>query len=631
MCGIAGVLDFRGPADAALIARMCAAMEHRGPDARGIHADDPIAVGMQRLAIIDVAGGDQPIFNEDRSVAVVLNGEIYNYLELREGLRARGHRFTTESDTEVLVHLYEEHGEGLVRQLRGMFAFALWDRRRRKLVLGRDRVGKKPLFWSALGGRLRFGSELHALLQDPSLPRELDPRAIDAYLGLGYVPDPLCILDGVQKLPPASILVAEEHGHRIERYWRLDYASKLDRIDEHEAAERVLELIDEATRIRLMSEVPLGAFLSGGVDSSAVVAAMAAHTSEPVKTFSIGFGEEDYDETRFARLVAERFSTDHHEFQVEPEALSIMPRLARHYGEPFADPSAIPSFYLAELTSRHVTVALNGDGGDESFAGYTRYGRGNVLLRLRRLGKLASPLARLPASPADRSPLGRLRRHASSLARPPWEAYGMGIMIFEREQRARLLTPAFADQLGGFEAEAVLEAPWRASSAGELPDRMLDVDIQTYLAGDLLPKMDIATMAHSLEARSPFLDHVLMEFAASLPGRLKLRGTDGKRILKRALRGTLPSEILDRPKMGFGVPLEHWFRHELRALPADRLLDPAALGRGYLERDEIERLLLEHQGGGADHSYRIWALLQLDSWHREVAEAPVEQVGPAAG
>jgi asparagine synthase (glutamine-hydrolysing) len=630
MCGIAGVLDFGGQADPELLARMCRAIEHRGPDARGVHVDGPAGLGIQRLAIIDVAGGDQPIFNEDRSVAVVLNGEIYNYLELREDLIARGHRFATSSDTEVLVHLYEEHGDAMVGRLRGMFAFAIWDRRGRRLFLARDRVGKKPLFWTEHGGVLRFASELSSLLQDPRIPRELDPRAVEAYLGLGYVPDPMCVLRGVHKLPPASTLAADDRGQRVERYWSLDYSNKLD-IDEHEAAERLRDLIDEATRIRLMSEVPLGAFLSGGIDSSAIVAAMARHTSEPVKTFSIGFGQASYDETRFARAVAEQFSTDHREFRVEPEALSIMPRLARHYGEPFADPSAIPSFYLAELTSRHVTVALNGDGGDESFAGYTRYGRGNLLLRLRGLRPLAAPLTRLPEGPAQRSARTRIRRHASAIAKPPWEAYGMGIMIFEREQRARLLSPAFAAELGEFEAESVLAAPWRTSSARELPDRMLDLDVQTYLAGDLLPKMDIATMAYSLEARSPFLDHVLMEFAAALPARMKLRGTRGKRILKQALRGTLPDEILDRPKMGFGVPLDHWFRHELRDLPAERLLDPAALERGYLRREEIERLIAEHHDGRADHSFRLWSLLQLDSWHREVADAPVEQLDPAAG
>jgi asparagine synthase (glutamine-hydrolysing) len=633
MCGIAGLVDFHAPVDEELLARMCQVMEHRGPDSRGVHVEDDVGLGIQRLAIIDIEGGDQPIFNEQGSVAVVMNGELYNHLELRRELERRGHRFRSHADTEVLVHLYEEHGDALVDRLRGMFAFAIWDRSRRRLLLGRDRVGKKPLFWTHRDGRFAFASELRALLQDPDLPREADPRALDAYLAFQYVPHPLAAIKGVNKLPPASLLSLDAGGQAIRRYWRLGGSPKLTGIELPELEQRVREQIREATRLRLMSEVPLGAFLSGGIDSSAVVAAMAEQSSTPVRTFSIGFGDPDFDETRYARAVASRFGTQHEEFRVEPDAISIMPTLARHYGEPFADPSAIPSFYLAELTSRHVTVALNGDGGDESFAGYGRYRRG---LQVGRLDWLPRPLQR--AAPLIGGRLGhgsaegsfryRARRLTEALAMAPWERYTMSLTAFDRERRARLRTPQFTADLDGGDSEQLVADAWAASQGGPV-DRMLEVDIETYLPGDLLPKMDIATMAYSVEARSPFLDHELMEFAASLPEELKLDGSGGKRLLKGALRGWIPDEVLDRPKMGFGVPLARWFREELSEMPGERLLDPSALARGYLRREEVERLIAEHRGGRIDHSLRLWTLLQLDSWHREVLDAPI--LHPDAG
>ena len=390
MCGIAGTISFDGPVDSGLLHRMCAVMEHRGPDSRGVFVDNGAGLGVQRLAIIDVVGGAQPIFNEDGSLAVVLNGEIYNFEELREQLIRSGHRFSSHSDTEVIVHLYEEYGAEMVRHLHGMFAFAIWDRRRRRLFCARDRVGKKPLFWARRGNRFWFASELRALLQDPELDLEINPEAVAAYLTYHYIPHPLSIFKGIHKLPPACTLTVSEDDHRVDRYWSLDYSRKLTQVPIGELEERLWAGIREATRIRLMSEVPLGAFLSGGVDSSAVVAAMAQQMVEPVKTFSIGFPDDTFDELPYARLIAREFGTDHREFVVEPDALEIMPKLARHYGEPFGDASAIPSFYLAELTSREVTVALNGDGGDESFAGYDeRYTEG---IRAPRLNWLPRPL-----------------------------------------------------------------------------------------------------------------------------------------------------------------------------------------------------------------------------------------------
>jgi asparagine synthase (glutamine-hydrolysing) len=617
-------VDYGAAVDAQLVTEMCERIVHRGPDARGVHVAADVALGSQRLAIIDVAGGDQPLFSEDGQVAVVMNGEIYNFQELRERLRERGHTFSSGSDAEVLVHLYEEHGDDLVQHLRGMFAFALWDARRRRLLLARDRVGKKPLFYAARGGRIVFASELAALLADPSLDTTLDPRAIDAYLALQYIPHPLSIFQSVRKVPPASVLAFDTGGVRVQRYWRLAFEPKLDGIDEGAAAELLREQLADATRVRLMSEVPLGAFLSGGVDSSAVVAFMAEQMSEPVKTFSITFGEADFDEVRFARMAAERYGTDHHEFRVEPHALSILPRLARHYGEPYADPSAIPSFHLAELTSAHVTVALNGDGGDEAFGGYDRYrwmARTEALRRAPR--PLRAALARLSgmigSGPAERDPRTRMALLGRSLTADPPHVYGHTLLAFEADRRRALLGPELRRQLDGWGAESILEDAWAASGATGV-DRLLAVDIESYLPGDLLVKMDIATMAHSVEARSPFLDHHLLEFAARLPAELKLRGRSSKRVLKAAMRGIVPDEILDRPKMGFGVPLNHWFRGELQALPRELLLDPGARCREYLDGAQIERLLDEHTSRRYDHALRIWALVQLETWHHEVLD-----------
>lgn len=627
MCGIAGKIDFGGSVERGLLHRMCAAMEHRGPDSRGVFVENGVGLGVQRLAIIDVAGGTQPIFNEDRTVAVVLNGEIYNFEQLRERLARRGHRFSSRSDTEVLVHLYEDEGDEMVRHLRGMFAFAIWDARRRRLFCARDRVGKKPLFWARQGNRVWFASEIRGILQDPELNRAIDLSALAAYFAYQYVPHPLSAFEAIRKLPPACTLTVTEDGARIDRYWSLDYSNKVTDVQVEELEERLWAHIQDATKVRLMSEVPLGAFLSGGIDSSAVVAAMAEQMSGPVKTFSIGFPDASFDELAYARIVARHFGTDHHEFRVEPNALELMPKLARHYGEPFADPSAIPSFCLAELTSRHVTVALNGDGGDESFAGYERYLSGDMAPHLnwlpRPLRRLAPLFARLLGEGRQHSSLRtKINRGALVLAMSPPERYGASVSAFDEVRRRRLFTLEFAAHVDSPRIEEFLTVPWIRSTASNRVDHMMATDVETYLPGALLTKMDIATMAYSVEARSPFLDHHLMEFAASLPPEHKLVGASGKRLLKSTLRRVLPDEILRRPKMGFGVPLARWFRHELRELPTEILLDRRSLDRGYFRRDEIECLIREHRGHAADHSLRLWVLLQLEMWHREVVEAP---------
>jgi asparagine synthase (glutamine-hydrolysing) len=628
MCGIVGKVDFSGRVDGAVIERMCTAIEHRGPDSRGIWCSDGVALGMQRLAIIDVDGGEQPIFNEDGSVAVVMNGEIYNFQELRSALIQRGHIFSTRCDTEVLVHMYEEYGEQLVDRLRGMFAFAIWDSRRRRLLLARDRVGKKPLFVARRGTKVWFASELMALLQDREVPRTPDPRAIASYLALQYVPHPLSAFAGIEKLPPASTLTLSAEGSDSRCYWALDYGGPAPADTRAELEEQLRELIWEATRIRLISEVPLGAFLSGGIDSSAVVAAMADQTTGPVKTFSIGFPDVDFDELRYARMIAERFSTDHHEFVVEPQALEIMPKLARHYGEPFADPSAIPSFYLAEMTSRHVTVALNGDGGDESFAGYRRYVSSGLISHvswiprgIRRLGPhLTRPIGHGKLSNSFRA---RVQRFARVLAVEPHARYAHWLSAFPPLMREKMLQPEFVASTSGWLPEDVLSRIWLTSTANTEVERMLDTDVNTYLPADLLVKMDIATMAYSVEGRSPLLDHRLMEFAASLPADLKLHGVAGKVLLKSALRGYVPDEVLDRPKMGFGVPLARWFREELRDLPAEVLMGADSRVHAYVKPEAIAQMIQEHHHEVMDHSMRLWVLLQLEMWHREVVESPI--------
>jgi asparagine synthase (glutamine-hydrolysing) len=614
---------------------MCAGLEHRGPDSRGIHRQGRVGLGIQRLRVIDLNTGDQPIYNEDRSVVVVLNGEIYNYRELRADLRRRGHTLATEGDTEVIVHLYEEYGADCVRHLHGMFAFALWDERRQQLLLARDRVGKKPLLYSIRDGVLSFASEMQALLADAEIPREVDHVALDRYLALGYVPTPLSAIRGVRKLPPAHTLVMRDGQASLNRYWELDYTRKLDAPVE-EICERIRAELRAATRRRLVSDVPLGAFLSGGIDSSAVVAAMAEASPEPVRTFSIGFDHQRFDELPHARQIAERFGTVHEEFQVRANAVEIVPQLVRHYGEPFADSSAIPSFYLAEMTRRHVTVALNGDGGDESFAGYTRY-VANALAA--RLDRIPPPLRRGVAALGARVREGddiaslrnKFRRLAGTLALDAPARYGRYVSWLDDAQRGALYTPAFAHALGSEPMPDAIAAAWAAASGASPVDRMLEVDVRTYLVDDLIAKIDIATMAHALEARSPFLDHQVMELAASIPAELKVRGSEKKWILRQALRGWLPDDILDRPKQGFSVPMSDWLRGDLKPWARDILLDRETLDRGYFDSAAVEGLLDRHAAGTDGDAKRIWALLMLELWHREfVGPSSTDRLAAAA-
>jgi asparagine synthase (glutamine-hydrolysing) len=636
MCGIAGEIRNDGaPVRPLLLERMCAAIEHRGPDSRGIHADDACGLGIQRLRVIDLVTGDQPVYNEDRSVVVVLNGEIYNYRELRARLIESGHTLKTHGDTEVIAHLYEEEGPDCVNSLQGMFAFAVWDVKKQQLMLARDRVGKKPLFYSHRDGVLTFASELRALMEDPEIPRELDHQALDCYLAWQYVPAPMSVYKAVRKLPPASTLLFRDGDVRIDRYWRLDYSRKRDVSDREALREELLELISRATRRRMIADVPLGAFLSGGVDSSAIVAAMAHASTTPVKTFSIGFENEKFNELPAARRIAELFSTEHHEFVVKPDAVEMIPKIVRHYGEPYADSSAIPSFYVSELTSRHVTVALNGDGGDESFAGYTRYLANNLSHRLERLPlptrRLVARAGRaLPTTRNPSSTVNRVRRLTQSLGRDPAARYSRFMHFFDPFERQALYTDEYAEVVGESVAEGLIASRWAQASGSSDIDIMLEVDVETYLPEDLLVKMDIATMAYSLEARSPFLDPEIMEFAASLPPELKLQGMQKKVILREALEKWLPDDILNRPKQGFGVPLVDWFRGPLEPYVREVLLDPATLDRGYFKRGYIEQLIDGHVAADDDASPRIWALLVHELWHREfVDHAPASDLAAA--
>jgi asparagine synthase (glutamine-hydrolysing) len=620
MCGIAGKISPDGAVDESLIERMCEVIEHRGPDSRGVFVDRHVGLGVQRLAVIDLQTGDQPIFNEDRSVVGVLNGEIYNYRELRSSLLDAGHQFSSHSDTEVLVHLYEDRGDDFVDLLRGMFAFALWDSKRQRLLLARDRIGKKPLYFSCDGRSFWFASEPKAILQDAAVPRDVDYSAVDAFLYHQHVPGPLCAFAALSKLPPAHTLVFDESGVEQRRYWKLSYADQVQQSDE-ESCELIRTHLFEATRLRLRSDVPVGAFLSGGVDSSAVVAAAAQQTAGRLRTFTVGFATERVDERQKAREVARLFDTDHHELVVEPRLIEILPKLAWHFGEPFADQSAIPTFCLSEMTRRDVTVALNGDGGDETFAGYRRYIGIDVTRRLELVPRVAARIAegvltRFGTGNAQDTRRARALRVARALQVDAASRYGIWIACFNSNERQRLYTAEFAEHLRSQRPEGVVRKTFESSDATTLVERLLDVDAQTFLPDQLLVKVDIASMAHSLEVRSPLLDHVLMEMAARLPVSAKISGGQAKRLLKDAVRPWIPGNILDAPKQGFTMPIAWWLRDELRELPRAILLEPQALSRGMFQRPAIEQLIAEHLAGAADNSEKLWALIQLELWFR---------------
>lgn len=640
MCGLTGKLHFdpTHPVDATLIRRMNRVLRHRGPDDEGIWTDGPVGLGHRRLSIIDLSPtGHQPMSNEDGWVWITYNGETYNHLDLRADLEQRGHRYRGTSDTETILHLYEEHGPDCVKSLRGMFAFALWDRRQRRLLLARDRFGQKPLLYAETADGLTFASEIKALLQDPAITRDLDETALHHYLTYGYVPAPRTAFRQIRKLPPASTLVWEDGHIAIERYWRLRYTPKLE-ISEEEASERLLALLRQATHMRLMSDVPLGAFLSGGIDSSGIVALMAEETEEPVKTFSIGFDDQSFNELPYARQVARLYATDHHEFTVTPDALEVLPELVWAYGEPFADTSALPTYYVARETHRHVTVALNGDGGDEAFAGYERYLATRLAARYERVPHwlregIVTPLARrLPESTGYRDFSRRLKRFVLAMEASPERRYARWVTLLSNADKEHLCIPEFCARMAGVDSLHIIEQFYAVADGPDFVERTQFVDVHTYLPDDLLVKVDVATMIHSLEARSPFLDHRLAEFAARLPANYKLRGRTSKYILKQALRNHLPATILHRDKQGFGMPVGRWFRRELRQVTYDVLLDRRTVHRGILDGDGVRALLDEHVSGCVNHGYRIWELLFLELWFRAYVDRPrTELTAPAGG
>jgi asparagine synthase (glutamine-hydrolysing) len=628
MCGIFGVLAEAGRVSERDVIHPLDALRHRGPDAEGFWSDGRCALGHRRLAIIDLSeAGRQPLSNEDGNVWITFNGEVYNFQALRQELTGLGHQFRTLTDTEVIVHAYEQWGTDCLRRFRGMFAFGIWDARRRRLFLARDRVGKKPLFYTRQAGQFLFASELQGLLVNPQVPRDVDLESIDYYMSWGYIPAPATAFRGIFKLPPAhwmTIDLANDTPEiRSECYWYLEYEPKLQ-ISENEACDVLRDKLAEAVRLRMISDVPLGAFLSGGIDSSIVVGLMAQASSRPVRTFSIGFSESAYNELPHARRIAERWRTEHHEFVVHPDAMSILPLLVRHYGEPFADSSAVPTFYVSQVTRRSVTVALNGDGGDENFLGYERYLGNRIADRLCGIPGMrhAAPLiARcLPIGATSKDLARRARRFLSVAGYSEVERYGKWIGYCDRETKAQLYGGELRAALDDQTPMHWMATLFRGAANVDRAEAASAVDVSSYLPYDLLVKVDITSMANGLEARSPMLDHEVMEFAARLPSSFKLRGRQSKYLLRRAFADLLPWENANRRKSGFGIPVGLWFRGPLRDLLGDSLLSDRSLNRGYFNADEVRRLVNQHWAGRADHSFLLWSLLMLELWHQEMVD-----------
>ncbi len=642
MCGITGQFDTRGRAgiDRALLQRMNDTQLHRGPDEGSLHVEPGLGLGHRRLSIIDIATGQQPLPNEDGSVIVVFNGEIYNYQSLIPELQAAGHTFRTKSDTECIVHAWEQWGERCVEHFRGMFAFALWDRNRQTLFMARDRLGVKPLYYGVLDdGLLLFGSELKSLMAHPRLKREIDPMAIEEYFALGYVAEPRTVFRQALKLPPGHTL-AVKRGEPVgepRRYW--DVRFTLDNpIHADDAAEELQHRLSECVKLRMIAEVPLGAFLSGGVDSSAVVQAMAGLSDGPVNTCSIAFDDPSYNEAEFARMVADRYATNHRVETVGSNDFDLVDTLAHLYDEPYADSSAIPTYRVCQLARKHVTVALSGDGGDETFAGYRRYKLHMLEERMRASlpegvrKPVFSLLGRLYPK-ADWAPrVLRAKTTFEGMARNSVEAYFHSMSLIRQPLRSALYSASFKAQLGGYSALDVFERHARRADTDDPLALVQYIDTHTYLPGDINTKVDRASMAHSLEVREPLMDHELVQWVATLPSSLKLRGSEGKYVLKKSMEARLPDDVLYRPKMGFAVPLSRWFRGPLRQRVRDALLGEPMLSSGMFNGDVLRRLIGQHESGQHDHSTPIWSLLMFDAFLRREAggKAPTGAVPMSA-
>ncbi|HEX5833850.1 MAG TPA: asparagine synthase (glutamine-hydrolyzing) [Pyrinomonadaceae bacterium] len=633
MCGITGWANLDShapPPDGAkdLLHAMCERMVHRGPDSEGLFATTGAALGMRRLAIIDLVTGEQPVFNEDRSVAVVLNGEIYNYRELRSSLEKRGHSFRSASDTEVLPHLYEEYGDEMVRELNGMFAFALWDSKRRRLLIARDRFGEKPLYWGVFDKTLLFASEPKALLAHPAVKPALNLQALRQYLSFDYVPAPLSIYEGINKLPAAHKLTLQNGRLDVQRYWKLSYKTAEPIPSENDAADHLRELLADAVRMRLVSDVPLGVLLSGGVDSSTVAALAVRASSEAVKTFSISFAEASFDESAYARGVAKYLGTDHHEERLSANlAANLVSEIGAWMDEPFSDPSLVPTYLLSRFTRKHVTVALGGDGGDELFAGYQMYAGHRWAQVYKRVPPVlrravVEPFVRLlPVKTKNLSFDYKALRFVTGAKYDPVTRHHVWFGSFTPEEQEQLLT---ADARSATDSDIYADARQIADECdnNDIVTRMQSVDTRLYLAEDILTKVDRASMAVSLEVRAPFLDPRVAEFAASLPCNYKLRGLKTKYLLKKAVHDMLPSFVTRRGKKGFGVPVAEWLKFKLRPLARD-LLSPERVRRaGVFNPDFIARLQDEHERGVANHRKLLWTLLMFELWHESFVETP---------
>ena len=624
MCGITGRFNFapRHRVDPQRLTAMTDALTHRGPDASGYFHDESIGLGHRRLSIIDLTSGDQPVGNEDGTVQTIFNGEIYNFVEVRQQLEARGHRFRTNSDTEVIVHGYEEWGERCVERFRGMFAFAIWDARARRLLLARDRLGVKPLYYASIPGGIVFGSEIKALLEDPDVPRAWRPDALDAYLTLLYVPAPDTIYEGICKLPPGHVLVAERGAIRTFRYWDLEFTGDGDAGREEEYLTELDVLLREAVGLRLIADVPLGAFLSGGIDSTTVVAYMAAADRRPPVTISVGFGHHTYDEVEHAAAVARHLGCEFHALSAEPHVEELLPRLAWHFDEPFADSSAVPTYYVSKAARQLVTVALSGDGGDELWAGYARH---HVESWEHRVRNALGPASRVAAWVGRALPLSikgaRALRHLASDADQACalkHVYGM----FEADAKTRLYSGDLLREIDGHDPLARFRDVYQRCGSTDPLDRSMYVDTHTYMVDDVLTKVDRMSMAVSLEAREPLLDHRLLEFAARIPASLKLKDGRGKYLLRKLLERRVPRSIVERPKRGFEAPIGEWLRGPLAGMAGELLLDGRLQSRGIFNSREVARLWSDHRSGRADHRHRVWQLIMLELWFREFIDKP---------
>ncbi len=619
MCGIAGRLNFNPahPVERAHLVAMTDALTHRGPDAAGYYLDGAIGLGHRRLSIIDLATGDQPLANEDGSVQVVFNGEIYNFAEVRRELESHGHRFRTSSDTEVIVHGYEQWGERAVERFRGMFAYAVWDQRARRLLLVRDRLGVKPLYYAEVEGGIVFGSEIKSLLQHPDVGREWRADMIDAYLTLLYVPAPDTIFKGIHKLPPAHTLVAERGTIRLSRYWQLAFTGDGDARKEEDYLEELDQRLREAVGLRLVSDVPLGAFLSGGIDSSTVVAYMVEASTAPPLTISVGFDQQDFDEVRHAETVARHLGCEFHALTASPRVEELLPTLAWHFDEPFADSSAVPTYYVSKAARQLVTVALSGDGGDELWAGYARHQVEHWEQRARSALGSATRLAGWLGQALPLSVKGaRSLRH---LASAPDQAYALkhAYGMFEADAKGRLYSGDLRRAVNGYDALAAFRDAYQACGSRDPLDRSMYVDTQTYLIDDVLTKVDRMSMAVSLEAREPLLDHKLLEFAARVPASLKLKDGQSKYLLRRVLERRVPKSITGRKKSGFAAPIGDWLRGSLAGMTTELLQDGRLRDRGIFNTSEVTRLWDEHRTGRANHMHRLWQLIMLELWFRE--------------